>query len=175
MVLLIGCAGCSSTPETNQAQANSPSPEASVSPSGKENTNKAEEPNKPESGEIQVPGEEKLQELVKGTLLEFNNALEQEDFTDFHQTISQAWQKEITPEELNEAFSELIDKQVNISAIRSLEAKFSEKPKITNINNFQVLSVDGNYPTEPLKTNFKLEYVLEEGSWKLSRIEVFFN
>ncbi len=122
------------------------------------------------SGE--VPSEPDLQNLVKMTLLDFNDAVQKGDFKDFYATIAEVWQKEISPEKFNQAFKSFIDSKANISEIKSMEAEFSPEPKVTKTRGTVFLQVEGSYSTSPKPTKFELEYVAENNEWKLSRIRV---
>src|SRR5829696_5854783 len=59
-----------------------PSPSASPSPSPTKAYTKAD------ASKAQVPSDDEMQDMVKRTLLDFNDALQKEDFSDFHKTIS---------------------------------------------------------------------------------------
>lgn len=121
----------------------------------------------------EMPFEEELQYMTKTTLLDFNNAIQEEDFTDFHHNISKTWQKQTTPETFNTAFNEFMEKNVDISEIRSLEANFIPEPSFDNSKAVKVLQVEGNYQTSPTPTRFVLKYIPDGKEWKLFAIEVY--
>lgn len=137
----------------------------------KKETEKPKSTTKADASKKEVPSETEAQEMAKATLLEFNKAIEQEDFTDFHDTISKTWQKEITPQKFNEAFAEFIEKKVDISDISSEDAEFSPSPAVNKEQGFDMLTLNGEYATSP-KTKFELKYIPEGKEWKLSRIRV---
>lgn len=125
-----------------------------------------------DSSSGEVPSDSDLQSLTKTTLLDFNDAIQKGDFDDFHEKISETWQKEISPERFNQTFKSFIDNNVDISEIESIEADFSPTPRITKSRGEDLLKLDGSYDTNPEPTKFELEYVPEYGEWKLTRIRI---
>lgn len=121
----------------------------------------------------EMPSDEELQYMTKTTLLNFNEAIQKEDFADFHGTISKTWQKQTTPDTFNTAFKEFMEKGVDISEIRDLEANFTPQPSIDKSKPAKVLQVEGNYETSPTPTRFVLKYIPEGKEWKLFAIEVY--
>jgi hypothetical protein len=107
-------------------------------------------------------------------MLEFNHAIEQEDFTDFYDTTAEVWKKETSPEKLNSEFSKFIDWRVNLTEINSLDAEFNKEPVLSKEKESDILTFEGKYKTLPKETNFVLKYVFENGDWKLIGIRVFF-
>lgn len=119
-----------------------------------------------------VPSERDMEDLVKTTLLDFNDAVKKGDFTDFHSKISRVWKRTSTPETFNQGFSEFIDKQIDISGIKDKYADFDPEPSVEKKNRYKVLSAKGRYDTSPLPTRFDMEYIEEGGDWKLISIRV---
>jgi hypothetical protein len=119
-----------------------------------------------------VPADDELQDMTHTALTDFNNAVQQGDFTDFYATISKAWQKQTTPETFNQGFKEFIDKKVDISKSNSMDASFSPEPSVEKKGGTSVLNVQGRYETSPLPVKFKLTYIPEGKQWKLFGIEV---
>ncbi len=121
----------------------------------------------------EIPSEKKLQDLAKTTLLKFNDAVQDGDFSDFHKTISKRWRSSSRPKQFEDGFRQFIDKKVNIDVIRSKEAIFSPKPKIDDsANNRPTLLLKGRYDTSPRNVNFELDYIFEDDDWRLSQIKV---
>lgn len=127
---------------------------------------------KADASKSEVPSDNEAQEMARATLLEFNKAIQNEDFTDFYDSISKTWQKEITPEKFKEAFSAFIEKKVDISGISSEDATFTTQPEVKKEQGFDMLTLEGEYDTKPSKTKFELKYIPEGNEWKLSRIRV---
>ena len=122
----------------------------------------------------EIPSKEKLQTLVKTSFLEFGDAVQSEDFTDFHKKVAKPWRDSSTPEKLNEAFKAFIDKKANYDfkrVISPLDATFSPEPRIEKVRDLDALIVRGSYDTKPI-TNFEFKYTMDDGSWKLIGINV---
>lgn len=127
---------------------------------------------KADASKKQIPSDAEMQEIVKTTLLDFNSAIQSEDFTDFHAKSSRALQKTANPEKMKQTFQLFIDGQMDISSISSMTAKITSPPKLQNRAGFTVLSVAGEYPTYGYSTTFELQYVPERSDWKLFLINV---
>jgi hypothetical protein len=119
-----------------------------------------------------VPTDDQLQELARTTILDFNTALQSEDFTDFHRTISKPFQKEASPAKFKEVFQAFIDAGIDFKEIRSLTANFTSPASIDKSLGPKTLKLKGNYATTPRRTNFDLKYVPEGDDWKLIYIEI---
>lgn len=119
-----------------------------------------------------VPSEDEVQELTKQTLLDFNDAVQSGDFTEFHGTLSKPFQKEASAEKLGGVFHEFVESRVDFSDVRDLDARFSSAPSMVKSAGYDMLKVEGYYPTKPRKTNFKLMYIDENGTWKLASINI---
>lgn len=119
-----------------------------------------------------VPSEREMEKLVKRTLLDFNDAVQKGDFTDFHSKISNVWKKTASPEKFNQGFSEFIQKDIDISNIEGKVASFDPKPSVKRKSGYKVLEAKGRYETSPLPVRFENEYIEEDGDWKLISIRV---
>lgn len=119
-----------------------------------------------------VPSERDMEELTQETLLDFNDAVQQGDFTDFHDKVSSVWKSSSSPEKFNEGFKQFIDKKVDISNIKGKTANYDPQPTVTTKGKYKVLSASGKYETSPLPVRFETEYIKEGGTWKLISIRV---
>ena len=144
----------------------SPSPSSSPSPSATKSYTKAD------ASKAQIPSDDELQDIVKKTLLDFNDALKKEDFTDFHATISKVWQKQTTPEKMKSNFQSFIDGDADLSDIRSMKANFTSPAEITRSTGVKTLETSGSYPTTPNASTFELKYIAEGKEWKLIGLKV---
>lgn len=119
-----------------------------------------------------VPSEKEMEELTKQTLLDFNDAVQKGDFTDFHSKISKVWKKTAAPDKFNEGFKEFIDKKIDMSGVKDKNATFEPEPTVTKKSGYKVLTAKGKYDTSPLPVKFETEYLKEDGDWKLISIRV---
>lgn len=122
----------------------------------------------------QIPSDDKLQSIVKTTLLDFNDAVQSGNFTSFHEKLAGPFAEQKTPEELEDVFRQFLDNKsnFNFSGIRNMKAAFSPAPSIKKSGDYDVLSLEGSYPTTPNKTKFTLEYIEEDSEWKLVSIRI---
>jgi hypothetical protein len=145
-----------------------PSPSASASPS----PSPTKSVEKSDASKGKLPSDDELQSIVKTTLLDFNDAVQKGDFTDFYDKICKPWKKQTSVEKLETSFRNFIDKKVNIGTISSQKAEFSPSPVVERELGYQTLKLQGKYPTKPNYTKFELNYIPEGKDWKLSKIQV---
>ena len=154
---------------SNTSSTTTPSPAASPSPSPTKSYTKAD------ASKSEVPSDDEMQDIVKKTMLDFNDALQKEDFNDFHKTISKVWQKQITPEKFKESFQDFITGEANFGEISSMTAKFTFPASITKSTGVKTLESKGEYATSPNATEFELKYIAEGKEWKLIGLKVYTN
>jgi hypothetical protein len=128
---------------------------------------------KADASKKQLPSDAELQEMVKATVLDFNSAVQSEDFTNFHANSSKALQKTANPAKMKETFQQFIDGEMNISSISSMTATITSPPKLENRSGYNIFSVSGKYPTYGVETTFDLQYVAEGKDWKLLLIKIY--
>lgn len=122
----------------------------------------------------EIPSKEKLQTLVKTSFLDFGDAIQAEDFTDFHKKVAKVWRDSSTPEKMNEAFKDFTSKKSVYDFKRVLmpiDATFSPEPRLDKVGDLDALIVRGSYDTKPI-TNFEFKYTMDDGTWKLIGINV---
>jgi hypothetical protein len=124
-----------------------------------------------------VPPEAELRQLVRETLLRFNDAIATKSFDAFYDSVSVAWQtgrltqgqNQLTKGQLQRAFQSFIDQQVNIGGIAKVEPIW-EAP--VSVGSDGLLVATGHYPTEPYRVYFALKFIYELPNWKLFGIDV---
>lgn len=123
-----------------------------------------------------IPTAVRMQAMIKQTLLEFTNAVQQEDFTTLHANASADFQAAFTIESLKSAFQSFIDKKRDVlPVLRNVgkrRVRYSRGPLIRTESGYKILVADGSFPTVPYKTNFEMEYEWTEDAWKLLAIKV---
>jgi len=177
-VVLSIALGCNCTKDFDLNNSNSSSNSSSGDPfasnsssSNSSSTSRAGE-SKPNASKGAMPTDGELQYLVRETMLGFNDALQKEDFSDFHSGISKQWQKQITPEAMKSSFQSFIDGQADFGEIKSMTADIEDKTTRKEAG-FNVLDVKGKYDTSPIDTTFDLSYIAEGSDWKLFKIKVY--
>ena len=118
----------------------------------------------------EVPSDTELKKLTDDTLLLFNSAVQSQDFGPFYKSTAKLWQEQTTPDKLKAAFKTFIEQKFDIaSIIENVKPVFEPPPAI---NSDGLLNVQGSYPIKPDKLAFVLEYLNEDGAWKLASINV---
>ncbi len=166
MAIGLGCFCNKDKYNITNTYSTSPTPSASPSPSPTKSYTKAN------AAKGEIPSDDEMQEIVKKTLLDFNDGLQKEDFTDFHATLSKIYQKQRTPGEMKSKFQSFIDGDADLSSIRSMSAKFTSPTEITKSSGVKTLETKGEYPTTPNTSTFELKYVAEGKDWKLIGLNV---
>jgi hypothetical protein len=171
----LGCFGSGRNKDDNPTPAVNNS---SKDNSNKDNTNKKEDSTpkpvtkKANAAKWEVPEEDEMQEMTRTALMDFNEAVQDGDFADFHTKISKTWQKQTTPEKFNQAFGEFINKKVDISNISSSEPQYSPDPSVLTDLGAKKLIAKGCYDVSPRPVGFTLKWIPEGKEWKLFGIEV---
>jgi hypothetical protein len=127
---------------------------------------------KSDASKWELPSDAEMQDLTRTALMDFDDAVKQGDFSDFHSKISKTWQKQTTPDTFNDAFREFINKKVDISNVDSSDAKFSPDPSIEKENGVKKLIAKGCYDISPRAVNFTLKWIPESKEYKLLGIDV---
>jgi hypothetical protein len=118
----------------------------------------------------EIPEEADIKSMTESSLLSFGRAVKKKDFSAFYDSTATVWQKQTTPEKLEEAFKDFYGKNIDLpAAIKEMDPVFNHKAEI---NSDDVLVIKGYYPTTPNRIIFELKYLEEEGEWKLVGINV---
>jgi hypothetical protein len=113
-----------------------------------------------------IPEGPDLKKLIVGTLLDFNAAVRNKNFAEFHAHGSAALQQADSPEKLQKSFSSFIDRRIDIGGVKSIEPVFQPAPAVDAGG---VLRLVGYFPGNP-PLKFKLSYVRQGDEWKLYHI-----
>ncbi|MGB7068091.1 MAG: hypothetical protein WBD22_01225 [Pyrinomonadaceae bacterium] len=119
-----------------------------------------------------VPSEAQSEALARRTVLDFNEAIKNRDFSDFHSTVSKPFQKEATPERFESVFKDFIDTNPDLSDVSTLPAIFAAEPAIQRELGFKTLKLLGKFETSPRPAQFLLKYIPEGKDWKLISIQI---
>jgi len=111
-----------------------------------------------------------LQEiLIKGTLLTFNDANVTGNYTVLHAKLSKPFRDQFSPERLKDVFKVFSEKHVDIDIISAKSPIASQEPKVTDNG---TLILYGFFDTAPSRVFYELEYIMSDGEWKPTRINV---
>jgi hypothetical protein len=116
-----------------------------------------------------VPSSRALEALVKSALLSLNDANVTGDYRVFHAKLSKPFREQFPPARLRETFREFADQHVDYDIIAAYEPAYSRPPALDDDGK---LLVEGYFPTEPKRLNFKLDFIPSDGEWKLISIRI---
>jgi hypothetical protein len=117
-----------------------------------------------------MPPERELKTLVTDSLVAFNKAAQQKDFSQFHkQRLAVQLRDGVPLDKFTESFKAFMDKSNDISGIAKYEPVFDGTPAIDSDG---VLAVQGHYETKPSQVTFNLKFVNESGTWKILGLDV---
>lgn len=122
-----------------------------------------------------VPDEDEIKSLSDKMLLDWNTAMQKDDFSAFYKNdCAKVWQQQITAEKLGDQFSKQFGGQkIDFSsAIKEMEPNFEPAPAIGKVGDFDVLTVHGYYDTKPNRFSFQLKLVQQDEEWKLVGINI---
>lgn len=171
-IVLLVALGCTCGKNLDLSNISSNSNSSSTTSTDDETTPAKPTYTKADASKGEMPSAAELQDMVKATLLDFDEAVKSEDFADFYSHICQPWQKQTSPDKLKTSFQPFIDKHISISNIKSLDAEFSPEPEIGREVGYKTLKLEGKYDTSPNLTKFEINYIPEGKDWKLSKIVV---
>ncbi|CAN5444699.1 hypothetical protein BH20ACI1_BH20ACI1_23150 [soil metagenome] len=126
----------------------------------------------PDASTLEIPSNEQLVAMADESMRNFEKAASSGDFSDFYDTLANAWKKETSANDLEKGFKIFIDNSSDVAKIRPLKPEITGTPNIKKELGFDMLNVDGKYDTSPRNVKFELKYIPEGKDWKLSFIKV---
>jgi hypothetical protein len=112
----------------------------------------------------EIPAEDELIALTNRSMMLLAQAVSRDDFSDFYGSIATLWQQQITKDKLREQMVSFIEKKIALTIIEGVSPVFSEKAYFDKDG---LLVVNGQYPTNPYRVEFRLDFINEESQWKL--------
>lgn len=116
-----------------------------------------------------VPTDDELEILVKATLLTFNDANLTGNYTVLYDKAAKVFRAQITLQKLVDGFKVYRDKKINLESIVTADMDAGNK---ATINAEGVLTIKGRFKDDEKRIRFDLQYVNEEGGWKMIGINV---
>jgi hypothetical protein len=112
-----------------------------------------------------------LQEaLIKATLLTFNDANVTGIYTVLHAKLSKPFRDQFPPERLKQVFKAFHDKQIDFDIIAAKPPIMTEPPRVDDDGKLTLYGYfDASTTT---RVHFQLEYILSDGEWKPTKINV---
>jgi hypothetical protein len=123
-----------------------------------------------------VPSKSEMEALVKESMADFADAIEQGDFTAFHANSSRDFQSTFTPEQLKTTFQTYLNnKNIVLPVLNSVDntsATFTDGPRLRTENGLKIVVANGSFPTKQRTTRFETDYIWRDGEWKLLKFKV---
>ena len=107
--------------------------------------------------------------LIKVSLLSFNDANVTGNYSVFHAKLSKPFRDQFPPEKLASVFKEFRDKRIDFDLIAAKKPIGTEEPKVDDKG---ILSLKGYFDTTPSRVNYDLAFIMSEGEWKLTKVDV---
>jgi hypothetical protein len=116
-----------------------------------------------------VPDKSLQEVLIKATLLTFNDANVTGNYAVLHAKLSKPFRDQFPPEKLKTAFKEFSDKHIDFDIIAAKAPIASEEPSVSDQG---VLKLYGYFDTSPSRVHYQLEFIMSDGEWKATKIDV---
>ena len=111
-----------------------------------------------------VPSKTDQVVLVKRSMHEFALSVNSKSMQHFHSTVSQLWQRQVTTEQLDQAFGKVYGIGEDLTMLDKIEPVIDGHPALGEHGE---LVLRGYYPTRPNQVSFEQKYVYEGTGWKL--------
>lgn len=129
--------------------------------------NPAPAPAQPQ-GQIQLPSPEAMIIMIRASLV----ALSQANVTNNYSVLSQLGSNDFraanTPDRLSQLFASFRSNNIDLAPVVFVTPQLTQQPRIDNGK----LRMVGNFPTQPMRVDFDLQFEPSGGIWKLYGISV---
>lgn len=115
-----------------------------------------------------LPSETEIVALTNKSMADFADAVTANDFTTMYANLANLWKSQMPLETLQTTFKEFVEKQTDLSFVKTTAPTFSSTPAI---DENKVLKINGSY-TGNATAIFTLQYFNENSEWKLVGINV---
>jgi hypothetical protein len=123
----------------------------------------------PASEAAAVPGEGRVEIMVKQALLTLNDANLTNNYSVFHARLAPVFRREYSVEKFADIFKAFRDRAIDLSPIALFRPTYIEAPSLGDDG---VLRMRGYFPTVPSRLYFDLAYADVGGKWMLFAINV---
>lgn len=118
---------------------------------------------------LKMPTDAELKILARDTLLDFDRAIKDDDFSPFIAKAAKPMRDSIAPDEFRDRFKDFVQNKANFGFVETREPELTGKPGIDADGR---LVFEGFYATKPAHLKFVLGYIRESGTWKLVKINL---
>lgn len=122
----------------------------------------------PARAENTLPPASMQEQLIKTTLLTFNDANLTKNYNVLHARMAKPFREQFTAARMQQVFKGFSDKGINLASFVVLAPVVDE----AKVDGDGVLHLSGYFKTEPYQTYFNLDFVPSENEWKPTRLNV---
>ncbi len=122
----------------------------------------------PASAVSPVPSSEALVVMIRSTLLALSHANTTNNYSVLNSLGTRSFQAKNPPRQLASTFQAFRDNRIDMSPVVAIAPQLALQPTITN----GTLRLVGAFPSRPMQVNFDLNFVPEDGAWKMSDMAV---
>jgi len=102
--------------------------------------------------------------LVKRSMHDFALSINNKSMEQFHGSLSQMWQEQITTEKLDEVFGKIYGSGLDFTVLDNLEPVIEP---VSALGENGELILKGYFPSTPNPVHFEHKYVYDSSGWKL--------
>ena len=124
----------------------------------------------PAGSQVVMPDAEKIVLLLRSSLLTLNDALQTGNFTVLRDMGAPGFRDANTAARLSQSFSDLVSKNVDLSAVSIIAPQLAEPPALDQAKG--MLHLKGYFPGQPVQINFEMLYQAVDGRWRLFGLSV---
>ena len=116
-----------------------------------------------------IPTEKEQEALVQRAIFDFGTSLNKKDMTIFRNSVSTIWQKQVTKEELEEAFKEMFDAG-DFTVLSTMSPKIEP---VSQLGENGELILKGYFVSGGHKVTFTQKYIYQGIAWKLFGFSIY--
>jgi hypothetical protein len=117
----------------------------------------------------EVPDAFTQEVLIKSTLLTFNDANTTGEYDVLHAKSAKPFQETFTTEQIAEMFKAFREQEIDFFMVTGMDYVEDAPPEVSDKG---ILTLKGHFPTTPSAVEYSIEFVLEDGDWKMIGINV---
>jgi hypothetical protein len=121
------------------------------------------------NGSLAIPSKTEAAQIVDETTLDFANAVNAKDFSEFHAQMAKELKEQYSVAQLTQIFQPFISQELDLTVLQNFEPMFTSEPALSAEG---VLQLEGYYPTTPSRAHFTYKYVYRFTSWKLISVNI---
>ncbi|MFC4293434.1 hypothetical protein ACFOWX_13505 [Sphingorhabdus arenilitoris] len=123
------------------------------------------------SAQIQMPPPEAMIIMIRSSLVALSQANVTNNYTVLNQLGSENFRSANPPARLSELFAPFRTNKVDLAPVVFVTPQLSQQPQIVDGK----LRLVGNFPTQPMRVDFDLQFEPTDGLWKLFGLSVNLN